>query len=530
MSVRADEEFRSIPRMALVNAERFGDELAVVGEDRRLTYHDAGEEMLRIGRALVGSGIEPGDNVALWAPNSAAWVAAALGVLATGARLVPMNTRFKGTEAAFILQKTEAKMLICAEGFLGFDYVEMVRGADPSVAALKDVVILSGAVSEGTTGWDDFLRRADGVEESVVRDRIEAIRPGDDSDVIFTSGTTGHPKGVRLRHGASLRGYEAFNEMMSMGHGDRIMIVLPFFHCFGYKAGWMAAMMTGATAYPVAVFDPAAALEMIERDRITHMGGAPTLFWAMLDHPTRPQRDLSSMRTAVASAAYIPIELIQRMNKELTHDYAMTGYGLTENHAIVSATRPTDPPEVVANWSGKPLPGVEIRIVDEDGKDVPLGERGEVLVGGWGVTEGYYNDPEATAAILDADGWLHTGDIAYANEDGYFKICDRKKDMFIVGGFNVAPAEVEGLLVDWEKISSVAVIGVPDDHMGEVGYAFVVPTPGTTVTGTEVIAWAREHMANYKVPRTVKIVDALPLNATGKVLKHELRAMVAAGQ
>jgi HIP---CoA ligase len=286
--------------------------------------------------------------------------------------------------------------------------------------------------------------------------------------------------------------------------------------------------MMGATSVPLPVFDPAVSLRTIEERDITHLGGAPTIFWSLLDHPDRTTTDLSSFRFAVVSAAYVPVELIHRMGSELGLDHVMTGYGLTEAHALVSVTRRGDPPEFVTEWAGQVIPDTEAKIVDEEGHEVPLGEQGELLVKGYNLSEGYYNDPEATAAVFHADGWLHTGDIALMNADGYIKVCDRKKDMYIVGGFNVAPAEVEGMLVDWDKVAGAAVIGAPDPHYGEVGVAFVVPAAGVALTPEEVIAWARENMANYKVPRRVEIIDALPINATGKVLKDDLRARLAA--
>jgi HIP---CoA ligase len=527
--VRADVAHRSIPGMALHSAERFAAAPAILDGDLTMSFEDVASEMLAVGRALIARGVAPGDRVVLWAPNSARWITSALGILATGAWLVPMNTRFKGAEAAFVLNKTSARMLICANGFLGSDSIQMVRDADPGVSALAEVVVIDGPVPNGASSWGDFLAEGAAVDESVVRERIAAIGPDDGSDIVYTSGTTGHPKGVMLRHGASLRAYEGLNEGFGLSEGDRLLIVLPFFHTFGYKAGWMLALLVGATSVPMAVFDPGAVLRATERYRITHMGGAPTIFGAMLDHPARSEVDLSSMRVCVVSAAYVPVELVYRMNDELGLDYSMTGYGLTEVHGIVGVTYADDPPETVANWSCRPLPDTEVRLVDEDGNDVATGERGEVLFRGYTVSNGYLDEPEATAAVFHQDGWLRTGDIAYLREDGYLKVCDRKKDMFIMGGFNVAPAEVEGMLTDWEKIVAVAVVAMPDDHYGEVGAAFVVPASGVSLTAEEVIAYAKGAMANFKVPRRVEVVDALPLNATGKVVKDELRARLAAG-
>ena len=246
------------------------------------------------------------------------------------------------------------------------------------------------------------------------------------------------------------------------------------------------------------------------------------MFWALLDHPARPERDLSSFKAAIASAAYVPAELVHRMEEELGV-HPVSGYGLTEAHAMVAASRPSDPADLAISWSGHVIEGTEIRIVDDQGDDVAVGDKGELLVRGFQLMDGYYDDPETTAAVIDGDGWLHTGDIAFANTDGYLKVCDRKKDMFIVGGFNVSPAEVEGMLLENRRIGACAVVAVPDDRLGEVGVAFVVPAE-VDVTAEEVASWARAHMANYKVPRQVHLVHALPLNATGKVLKSELRA------
>ena len=252
------------------------------------------------------------------------------------------------------------------------------------------------------------------------------------------------------------------------------------------------------------------------------------MFWSLLDHPDRPGRDLSSLRVTVAAAAYVPVELVERVRSDLGVTGVMSGYGLTEAHALVSYSHRGDPPDLVAATSGQVIAGTEYRIVDDDGDDVALGERGELLVRGFHLMSGYYGDPQATAAVIDGGGWLHTGDIAYADANDYIKVCDRKKDMFIVNGFNVAPAEVEGVLVEWDAVSAAAVVGVPDARRGEVGVAFVVPAAGARLTEAEVVAYARDRMANYKVPDRVELVDALPVNATGKVLKVELRGRLEA--
>lgn len=513
--------YTSIPAMALASASRFGPAPAVIDGDTAMSFDDVAAEMLLVARGLIGLGVEPGDRIALWAPNSGRWITSALGILATGAWLVPLNTRFKGPEAAYIIRKSGARVVVCANGFLGSAPLRMLAEADPDLT-IDHRVVIDGPVPPEALSWEDLMKAAGSVDEKVALERIESIDPKDVSDVIFTSGTTGHPKGVMLRHGDSLRAYEEFNGGFQLHEGDRLLIVLPFFHCFGYKAGWMEALMFGATSVPLPSFDPGQVLQTIEEQRITHMGGAPTIFNALLAHPAMASTDFSSFRVAAVSAAYVPVELVHRMREEFGLDYSMTGYGLTETHGIASLTYPDDPPETVANWCGRPVPGVEIKIVDEQGAEVPVGERGELLIRGFTVSNGYLDEPESNASVFDGD-WVRTGDIAYANTDGYFKVCDRKKDMFISGGFNVAPAEVEGMLTAWEKITTAAVVAVPDQYLGEVGAAFVIPAPGVSLTSDEVISYARDVMANYKVPRRVEIVDELPLNATGKILKNQLR-------
>ena len=304
---------------------------------------------------------------------------------------------------------------------------------------------------------------------------------------------------------------------------DRYLVVNPFFHSFGYKAGWLACILRGATCLPHAVFDVPEVLERIGRDRISVLPGPPTLYQSILALPGRQDFDLSSLRLAVTGAAAIPVELVERMRDELGFDTVITGYGLTETCGIVSMCRDEDDSDTIATTSGRPLPGVELRCEDPDGKEVPRGEPGEVVVRGYNVMRGYFDDEEETARTIDPDGWLHTGDIAIRDERGYLRITDRIKDMFIVGGFNCYPAEIENLLFSSGLCAQVAVIGIPDARLGEVGMAWVVPAARRELTREAVIAWCREHMANFKVPRRVEIVDELPTNASGKVMKFVLR-------
>ena len=523
----AEDRYGTIPQMVRASAARFGDREAVVDGETRLSFVDVEHQMTAVARSLIAAGVEPGDRVAVWAPNSAAWIAAGLGVLAAGAWLVPLNTRLKGEEAAYILRKTDARLLFAPREFLGTDFVASLRAAAPTLRALEHTVELPLPGESTGEGWEEFVALGDAVPLERAQAVVDKGGADDVSDVIFTSGTTGSPKGVMLRHGASLRGYEIFSESFDLREHDRYVVPTPFFHCFGYKAGWMIGLMKGAVTFPIAVFDVDTVLELIQRERITHMPGPPTMFSALLDHPRRDEYDLSSLRQAIVGAATIPAVLVRRMRDELGIGSILSAYGLTENHALVSLTAPDDPPDVVATTVGRVLSDVDLRVVDDAGNDAPPGEAGELLVRGPFLMAGYYDDADATSRTI-VDGWLHTGDVGVLDADSYLRITDRKKDMFIVGGFNVAPAEVEKALSAMAGIAQAAVVGIPDDYFGEVGAAFVIPAPGAHLAPDDVLAYAREHLANFKVPRRVILVEEFPVNATGKVLKNELREQAQA--
>jgi acyl-CoA synthetase (AMP-forming)/AMP-acid ligase II len=517
---------RTIPRLVAAAAECFGERAAVEDGDVRLDFAGLAREGRRAARAFAASGVVPGDRVAIWAPNLLEWIVAAIGLQSAGAVLVPLNTRLKGAEAGTILRKSGARMLCTVCDFLDTDYVEQLAGE--TLPRLEEIVVLRGATS-GAVAWSEFLARADSFSEDEARARAEAVTPGDLSDLLFTSGTTGQPKGVMTTHGQNLRAFEAWSEVVGLREGDRYLVINPFFHSFGYKAGWLASLQRGATVLPHAVFDVPAVLERVGRERVSVLPGPPTLYQSILAHPDLGSYDLSKLRLAVTGAATIPVELIQRMRDELGFETIITGYGLTECCGIVSMCRYDDDPETIATTSGRAIPGVEVRCVDGDGKQVPRGQPGEVVTRGYHVMRGYFDDEEETRRTIDADGWLHTGDVAVMDERGYLRITDRIKDMFITGGFNCYPAEIERAIYGRGDVAQVAVVGIPDERMGEVGMAFVVPGPGAEFTPEGLIAWCREHIANYKVPRRVEILDALPMNASGKVLKFRLRERASGG-
>ncbi len=520
--------FQTIPDMVAQQAKTLGDRPAIIDGPTTLSFAELRGRVDEAARALIAGGIHKGDRVAIWAPNIWEWIVCALAIHTVGGVMVPVNTRYKGIEAAYLLEKSGAKALFTVTGFLDVDYVALLRGTDAKLPDLAQIIVLRGDAPEGTLSYPQFLARASEVSVTAAKERAATVDPDDVADVLFTSGTTGKPKGAMCTHAQNLRVFDQWSSIVGLGKGDRYLVVLPFFHSFGYKAGWFSALMRGATVFPEPVFDINVVLRRIQEDAITMLPGPPALYQSILLHPELAQFDISSLRLAVTGAAAIPVELIQRMKDDLGFETVITAYGLTESCGVVTMCRLDDDAETIATTSGRAIPEVEVRIIDSEGNPLPTDEPGEIVVRGYNVMKGYLDAEEETKKAIDADGWLHTGDIGTMDERGYIKITDRLKDMFIVGGFNAYPAEIENTLLQMPGVGEVAVIGVPDERLGEVGMAFVVPAPGQSLTSDAVIAWSRDNMANFKVPRRVEVLDTLPRNATGKVVKFELRERASA--
>ena len=434
-------------------------------------------------------------------------------------------------------------------GFLGIDYPDMLATAVADGNQLPDlerVVILRGGdgpqASPGRLGdpvirWSDFVQEGTSIGEDVAAGRTASISGADPCDLIYTSGTTGRPKGVMTTHAQTLRSFDTWAEVTGLDKGDRYLIVNPFFHTFGYKAGVLTCLMRGATIVAEPVFDVGEVLARIVAERISVLPGPPTIYQSLFDHSDVGAADLSSLRLAVLGASVIPVELIRRMQSELGIETVLTAYGLTEATGVVTMCRRGDSDEIVAGTSGRAIPDVEVRVVDPDNNEVPQGETGEIVVRGYILMAGYWKATGATEGTegtedpIDAEGWLHTGDVGTMDGHGNISITDRLKDMYVTGGFNAYPAEIEAVLHDHPGVEEVAVVGIPDERLGEVGCAYVVLAAGASAD--EVIStladWSRQRLANYKVPRVVRVVDALPYNAAGKVLKRELRAQSVTG-
>jgi acyl-CoA synthetase (AMP-forming)/AMP-acid ligase II len=474
-------------------AEEFGERPAYVEGEKVLSYAGLLDRVRGVATAYVDSGLEPGDRVAIWAPNSTDWAVAALAVTYAGGTLVPLNSRYTATEVTDVLDRVDARVVVVADGFLGRTQVADLEqaGATARIVDLADLPTAHG-------------------------DLDVDVSPDDVADILFTSGTTGRSKGAMSAHRQTIGVARAWAELGGVRADDRYLVVNPFFHSFGYKIGIVVGLLTGCTLYPVATFDVTETMRLIERAGITVLPGAPTIYQSILAAEDRADHDLSSLRLAVTGAASVPVVLIERMREELRIDQVVTAFGMTEA-VVVTMCRPDDDAETVATTNGRAIPGMEVRI----GDPAPDGT-GELLVRGDYVMLGYLDDPEATAEAIDPDGWLHTGDVGALDDRGNLRITDRLKDMYICGGFNVYPAEVEQTLARLDGVVEAAVVGVPDERLGEVGRAFVVRRG--ELAEDDVLAWCEERLANFKRPRSIVFVDSLPRNLSGKVLKTDLRS------
>lgn len=517
------DEARTIPDWLRRNAARLGDRPALVDSETSLSFSELSDAMTVAGKAMLAAGIEHGDRVALWAPNSVRWVEAALGAWSIGATIVPVNTRFKGEEASWVLRRTNAKLLITARTFLGLNFVEMLRFADPELAEMP-TVLLDGNPGSGQD-WLEFLNGASSVTEDAFRTATLAVDADTVSDILFTSGTTGTPKGAVNTHCRNITAFISYGERLGITEEDRALLVLPLALNFGLKGIFLPFMMFGACCVIAAVHDADGIAKLVEREQITALPGPPALFSDLLDGHDAAAANLSSLRFAVTGSTTISPDFIRWIRASGLFDTIFTAYGMTEIAGSVSLSLPDDTPERIAETSGKVLNGYEVKIVDGDGNQLGAEQQGEIVVRSASVMQCYLDDQKATAAALDADGWFHTGDVGILSTDGYLAITDRIKDMYIVNGFNVYAAEVERMLCNHPAIGQCAVVGVPDERTGAVGFAFVLPTDASEPPSPEaVIVWAKDRMANYKVPRHVELVGEFPLSASMKVMKEGLRA------
>ena len=484
----------------------------------RYTYAELNDAVDELARGLLAIGIERGDRVGIWSPNRAEWVLTQFATAKIGAILVNVNPAYRTSELEYALRQSGCRLLIAAPEFKGSDYVAMVAEVAPSVPALERSIFLD------SPDWAALLEGATRVEPSRLRELADALEPGDPINIQYTSGTTGSPKGATLSHRNILNNGYFVARGCRYTEEDRVCIPVPFYHCFGMVMGNLGCVTHGACmVVPDAAFEPGAVLETVEEERCTSLYGVPTMFIAELAHPGFGERDLSSLRTGIMAGAPCPEEVMRKVIDRMHMGDVTICYGMTETSPVSTQTDADDELERRVGTVGRVHPHVEIKVVGPDGATLPCGETGEFCTRGYSVMRGYWDDPERTAEAIDADGWMHTGDLATIDADGYARIVGRSKDMVIRGGENVYPREVEEFLHGHPAIADVQVIGVPDERYGEELMAWVVLQEGAALDEEELREFCRGKIAHYKVPRYVRFVDGFPMTVTGKVQKFKMR-------
>jgi fatty-acyl-CoA synthase len=502
---------------------RFPDADAVVSRHQgtRFTYAELNEGVDRLARALMAIGLEPGDRLGIWSPNCVEWLMLQFATAKAGVVLVNVNPAYRTSELEYALNQSGCRVLVAASSFKTSDYEAMVEEVRGNLPALERTVFL------GTTGWDELLAAAGEVTDDDFRARAGTLQFDDPINIQYTSGTTGFPKGATLSHHNILNNGFFIGEFCRYTEADRVCIPVPFYHCFGMVLGNLACTTHGACiVLPDAAFEPRSVLEAVEAERCTSLYGVPTMFIAELDHPDFDKFDYSTLRTGIMAGSPCPVEVMRKVIERMHMDEVTICYGMTETSPVSTQTTADDPLERRVSTVGRVHPHVEIKIVDPiNGRVVPRGEPGELLTRGYSVMLGYWNDPERTAEAIDRAGWMHTGDLATMDDEGYVNIVGRSKDMIIRGGENVYPREIEEFLYTHPDVSDVAVIGVPDERYGEEIMAWVQLREGATASGDDLKDFCKDKIAHYKVPRYVKVVDEFPMTITGKVQKFKMREM-----
>jgi fatty-acyl-CoA synthase len=500
------------------NGKEHADRPAIQDGRRNLSYGELLEETDRYALALLALGINPGDRVGLWLPNSVEWAAAWYGNGRLGTVTVPMDTWYKSSEAEYILKHSEAKVVIVADRFGSSDYREMLDKIMPNLPDLKHVIVV-GEAWEGTVGWNDMLALGDLNR----RAELEAMKghPDDLAFILYTSGTTGKPKGVMLTHHNIVHNGFQVGERLRATPKDRFLLPVPFSHCFGCVMGITGAGNFGSGIVCHTGFDPDRAMEAVQKEKITIIYGVPTMFIRELQAVKKKGYDTKSLRTGIMAGAPCPVETVKAV-KEVMHCNILIAYGLTEASPVVTMTGMEDPDNIRAETVGKVISGQEVRIVDMDRKPVPDGQTGELACRGYNIMKGYYKMPQETAETIDAEGWLYTGDLATRDAEGHIRIVGRKKEMLIVGGFNVYPREMEEYLIGHPDIIEASVVGVPDADLGEVVAVVVKTAPGKSITAQDVVDYCYGNIASAKVPRYVFVDFEIPFSGRGKVQKFKL--------
>ncbi|WP_224957397.1 AMP-binding protein [Geomonas subterranea] len=515
------------------------DALVYVERGLRYSYREFNERCRLVAKGLLRMGVKKGDHLAIWAYNVPEWVTLQFATAKIGAVLVTVNTSYKSAELEYLLKQSDSSMLFLVQGFKDTNYVETLESVVPELPAappgklasaalpcLKQVVFIGEGAPQGMINFEHIVEMGREVSDAELAAVQGTLSVHDVINMQYTSGTTGFPKGVMLTHHNVVNNGFNIGECMRFTEKDRLCIPVPFFHCFGCVLAVMACVTHGTTMVPVEIFDPLKVLQAIEQERCTAVHGVPTMFIAELEHPRFAEFDLTSLRTGIMAGSNCPIEVMRRVIRDMHASEITIAYGQTESSPVITQTRTDDPIELKVATVGRVLPNVELKIVDiETGAELPPGKQGELCTRGYLVMKGYYKMPEETAKAIDGDGWLHTGDLAVMDENGYCKITGRIKNMIIRGGENIYPREIEEFLYTHPKISDIQVYGVPDRKYGEQVMAAVVLKQGSEMTEEEVKEYCRGRIANYKIPKYVRFVDSYPMTASGKIQKFKLREM-----
>ncbi len=522
-------------------AQLHPDHEAVVYADRglRMTYRQLNDYSRLVARGLMKLGIEKGENVAIWASNVPEWIACQFATGKMGAVLVTVNTNYRAAELEYLLKQSDSTTLFLIEQYRDSSYVDIVyeivpelRTCEPGkleskrLPKLKNVVLIGDKRYPGMFTWNDILAMAHEVTEEQLDERMNSLDPHDVINMQYTSGTTGFPKGVMLTHYNIVNNAYYVAQCMKLTKNDRLCIPVPFFHCFGCVMSTLACATVGATMVPVQEFNPKQVLKTVEAERCTALHGVPTMFIAELNDPDFEKYDLSTLRKGIMAGSPCPIEVMKAVMEKMGMKEITIAYGQTESSPVITQTRTDDPIHLRVETVGRALPNVEVKIVEPGtNKEVPRGVPGELCTRGYHVMKGYYKNPDATKEAIDEDGWLHTGDLATMDENGYCRITGRLKDMIIRGGENIYPREIEEFLYQHPKILDVQVVGVPDEKYGEEVMAWIILKEGETATAEEIREFCRGKISRHKIPRYIEFTDSYPMTASGKIQKFKLREM-----
>lgn len=522
---------QTIGELLQEKSEKLGDHEAVVYPERglRYSYNDFHEQSAKVAKALIALGVKKGEHIAVWATNVPEWLLLQFGSARAGAVLVTVNTSYQKNELAYLLQQSDSTTLFLIDRFKDHSYAdtarEVTKEKSNDLPYLKNLIYLGDNSPDGMLNWEDFLEMGESVSDEALSARESELEPDDVINMQYTSGTTGFPKGVMLTHDNIVNNAFGIARAMNLSETDRLCIPVPFFHCFGCVLGTLAGITVGATLVPLVEFHPEKVLQTVEEERCTALHGVPTMFIAELNLETFGNHDLSTLRTGIMAGSPCPMEVMKKVMNVMGMDEITIAYGQTESSPVITQTRTDDPVARRVNSVGKVLPDVEVKIVDPvSSEQVKTGEQGELCTRGYHVMKGYYNMDEATKQAIDAEGWLHTGDLAVIDEEGYVQITGRLKDMIIRGGENIYPREIEEFLYTHPDLLDVQIVGVPDEKHGEKVAAFIQTKPDVRLAEVDIKTYCHGKIAKYKTPEYVFFVDQYPMTASGKIQKYKLRS------